>query len=288
MDKSEHSHDTVAAQGGTIEKALDVLFHLHEVGRPMGVTAIARALNMSKSSVHRLLTTLTRRGLVEQDERGQYEIGVALIALGLGALAREPVAVAAHPVLEQAAAEVGETFFLVVARAGQLIVLDKAEGNGFMRAAPQIGASVPVHATAVGKLYLLYAPQLVQLSDNCSGERAVASLWGLSEADIIKGKKGLPDTLNLPRYTEHTRVEMSALRAELEQVRQQGWASNLDEWQPGLSVLAAPILVGQQLLGTIALALIGPRLQELGIEKMARRVVHAAESIALRLEGKRQ
>ncbi|MCB1808007.1 MAG: hypothetical protein KDJ99_23480, partial [Candidatus Competibacteraceae bacterium] len=72
------------------------------------------------------------------------------------------------------------------------------------------------------------------------------------------------------------------------QVRQQGWASNLDEWQPGLSVLAAPILVGQQLLGTIALALIGPRLQELGIEKMARRVVHAAESIALRLEGKRQ
>ena len=114
MDKSEHSHDTVAAQGGTIEKALDVLFHLHEAGRPMGVTAIARALSMPKSSVHRLLTTLTRRGLVEQDERGQYEIGVALIALGLGALAREPVAVAAHPVLEQAAAEVGETFFLVV------------------------------------------------------------------------------------------------------------------------------------------------------------------------------
>lgn len=288
MAKSEHSHDKAAVPGGTIEKALDVLFHLHDTGRPMGVTAIARALDMPKSSVHRLLATLARRGLVEQDERGHYEIGVALIALGLGVLAREPVAVAAHPVLEQAAAEVGETFFLVVARAGQLIVLDKAEGNGFMRAAPQIGASVPVHATAVGKLYLLYAPHLVQLSDSCSGERAIASIWGLSEAAIVKGKNTVSETLNLPQYTERTLIEKSALRAELERVRQQGWASNLDEWQPGLSVLAAPILVGQQLLGTVALALIGPRLQELGMEKMARRVVHAAEGIALRLEGKKQ
>jgi len=243
------------AGSSTIEKALDVLFHLHEVGQPLGLTAIARALALPKSSVHRLLAALRRRGLVEQDERGRYGIGVALIALGLGALAREPLATAAHPILEQAAAEVGETFFLVVARAGRLIVLDKAEGSGFLRAAPLLGSSVPVHATAVGKLYLLHAPEQVELQA-------------------------------LTPYTERTLANQAALAAELERVRQQGWASNLDEWQPGLSVLAAPIQVGGRLLGTVALALVSPRLQDMGLEKLARRVVHAAESIAFRLEGK--
>ena len=113
------------------------------------MTAIGRALGLPKSSAHRLLTALSRRGLVEQDGRGRYRPGIGLVALGLGALEREPVVVAARPVLEQEAGALGETFFLVAARAGRLVVLDKAEGNGFLRAAPRVGSSVPVHATAV-------------------------------------------------------------------------------------------------------------------------------------------
>jgi DNA-binding IclR family transcriptional regulator len=250
---------TQPSGSSTVEKTLDVLFYLHEAGQPVGLTAIARALAMPKSSVHRLLVTLLRRGLVEQSERGHYAVGIALIALGLGALAREPLAVAARPILEQVAADIGETLFLVVARAGRLIVLDKAEGSGFLRAAPLLGSSVPVHATAVGKLYLLHAPEQVP-------EQVQRQQW--------------------ERYTEHTLADQLALTAELERVRQQGWASNLDEWQPGLSVLAAPVWVGERLLGTVALALVSARLHQLGKEKLARRVVHAAESIALRLEGK--
>ena len=136
----------------SIDKALDVLFHLHGEAAPQGVTAIGLALGLPKSSTHRLLAGLGRRGLVERDSRGRYRTGFALVALGLGALAREPVVAAARPVLESGADELGETVFLVGARAGRLLVLDKAEGSGFLRAAPRVGAEVPVHATAVGKL----------------------------------------------------------------------------------------------------------------------------------------
>jgi IclR family acetate operon transcriptional repressor len=138
----------------TVEKAIDVLFHLHERARPRGVSELARALKLPKSSLHRLLVSLRRRGLVESDERGRYRPGIALLALGLGVLEREPLVAAAHPVMELEAAQLDETFFAVAARAGALIVLDKVEGTGMLRVAPRVGSTVPVQPTAVGRLYL--------------------------------------------------------------------------------------------------------------------------------------
>ena len=77
------------------------------------------ALNCSRSGV---LAPLVGRGLLERDANGRYGVGLGLMTLGLAARGREPVAVAAKPLLEAAAAEIGETFFLVVARGGRLIV----------------------------------------------------------------------------------------------------------------------------------------------------------------------
>jgi DNA-binding IclR family transcriptional regulator len=150
------------AAAATVDKALDLLFRLHEESSPMGVTALGLALGVPKSSAHRLLASLCRRGLVEQDDRGRYRPGIGLVALGLGALEREPLVAAARPVLEAEALALGETVFLVVARAGRLVVLDKAEGTGFLRAAPRVGSEVPLHATAVGKLFLALDPAAVK------------------------------------------------------------------------------------------------------------------------------
>ena len=144
----------------TVEKAIDLLFHLHAEAAPRGVTAVGKALDLPKSSAHRLLSTLARRGLLERDERGQYCPGIGLVALGLGVLESEPVVAAARPVLELEAEHLGDTVFLTVARAGAVVVLDKAEGTGFLRAAPRIGSTVPLHATAVGRSS--HIPQVYQ------------------------------------------------------------------------------------------------------------------------------
>jgi DNA-binding IclR family transcriptional regulator len=244
-------------QVGTVEKAVELLFHLHSSSQAQGVTAIGHALGIPKSSIHRLLVSLGRRQLVERDERGRYRLGSGLIALGLGALDREPVVVAAHPVLEAEAAAVGETFFLVGARAHELVVLDKAEGTGFVRAAPQVGSRVPVYATAVGKLYLAFDGEQFPLPSE-----------------------------PMPSFTPRTIALPEALAADVASVRSRGWAANFDEWIPGLSVLAAPVWLGGRMLATVALAAASQRLQDLGVEALAERVVDAGRRIEARLDGR--
>ena len=227
-------------QGGTVGRALDVLFHLHERGEPAGVTAIARALSMPKSSVHRLLGSLLERGLVERDERARYRPGIALLALGLGVAQREPIVVAARPVLEEGAETLGETLFVAAARRGRIVVLDKAEGTGFLRAAPRIGTSVPVHATAMGKLFLAYAPDEVELEPGS---------W--------------------TGFTDRTCTSEVGLRAEVGATRERGWASNVEEWIPGLAVVAAPVFQHGRMVAAVALAAPSAQLPAERMEEVA-------------------
>ena len=96
------------AGAATVEKALDVLFHLHEAGTSVGLSEIGRALDLPKSSCHRLLTSLVEREVVDRDEGGRYRPGLALLSLGLGAQRREPVVSAARSALEEEASTFGE------------------------------------------------------------------------------------------------------------------------------------------------------------------------------------
>jgi DNA-binding IclR family transcriptional regulator len=244
------------AAAATVDKALDLLFRLHEESSPMGVTALGLALGVPKSSAHRLLASLCRRGLVEQDDRGRYRPGIGLVALGLGALEREPLVAAARPVLEAEALALGETVFLVVARAGRLVVLDKAEGTGFLRAAPRVGSEVPLHATAVGKLFLALDPAAVKRPP---GE--------------------------LERFTEHT-LRGLALDRAVALARERGFAESREEWIPGLCVVAAPVEARGVVRAALAVAAPAPRMTAMDPAEVARRAVAAAERVSARLEGR--
>ncbi len=234
----------------SVEKALDVLLHLHGAGA-LGVTGIAQALALPKSTTHRLLAALARRGLVEQDELGRYRTGLRLVALGLGVLDREPVVAAARPLLEEQARASGETLFLAAARGGRIVVLDKVEGTGFLRAAPRVGEEVPVAGTATGRLYLALAPECVAGATPPRGAAA-----------------------------------RRALEQELARVRRSGWARSRNEWIPGLAVVAAPVWTGGLLLAAVALAAPVARLPAAHEERVARRLVKVAERIGVGLEGR--
>jgi len=240
----------------SIEKALDVLFHVSAAGSA-GVSEIARALSLPKSTAHRLLAALGRRALVERDAGGRYRPGVRLLALGLGVLEREPIVAAARPVLEAEAEAIGETLFLAAARAGRIVVLDKAEGTGFLRAAPRVGSEVPVHATAVGKLYLAFAPEMVSLP------------------------KGA-----FPRFTPSTPTSLRALEREVAKARRRGFAENREEWVAGLAVIAAPVRAGGRMQASVALAAPSVRLSAAKTGTLARRLVAAAARISATLEGR--
>lgn len=246
-------------QSGTVEKALDLLFFLHASGTARGVSEIGRELGVPKSSAHRLLASMGRRGLVEQDEHGRYRPGLALVALGLGVLEREPLAAAARAVLERESQATGETAFLTVARHGRIVVLDKSEGASVLRVAPTIGADVPVHATAVGKLHLAFAPDSVALPPEP---------W--------------------PTFTGQTPVARDVLEREVKQARKRGWATNRDEWIPGMTVVAAPVLLRDRMLGCMVIAAPSSRVDSARQASLADRVLKAAADIAGRLELERK
>jgi len=236
------------AGAATVDKALDVLFHLHGVGTSLGLSEIGRALDLPKSSCHRLLASLVDRDIVERDERGRYRPGLALLSLGLGAQAQEPVVRAARPVLEAEAMDLGETVFLVARRCEKLRVLDKCEGSSFLRAAPDVGDGVPSDVTAAGRIYRAFG-------EGDGGHRA-------SKASIDA--------------------------AGDQEALEQGYATNRDAWIEGLSVLAVPIWqecsVGHRdLVATLALGASSARFEALGEELVARHMLAAADKIGDRL-----
>ncbi len=241
----------------TIEKATDVLFFLHSQPGACGVTAVARELGVPKTSAHRMLRSLMHRSLVERDDGGRYRIGLGLALLGLGASGRDPLVHLARPTLESAARELGETFFLVCQRAGELTVVDKVEGRGFLRAAPEVGSTVPVHATAVGKSFAVHVPELAEL-----------------------------DAGQLQAYTQQTVTRAEAWRAQVTASRAAGYAVSQDEWIEGLSAVAVPILSHGRMVASIAAALVSSRFRQLGEPQVAEITVHAARAVSDRLQGR--
>jgi DNA-binding IclR family transcriptional regulator len=239
------------ASAATVEKALDVLFHLHDAGSALGLSEIGKALELPKSSCHRLLSALVSREIVERDDSGRYQPGLALVSLGIGAQGREPVVAAARPILEAQANLLGETVFVVGMRRASLRVLDKFEGSGFLRAAPGVGDVIPSDITAVGKLYQVFG-------DRQSFE---------SDATIPIDS------------------------AERSSVLHRGYATNRDAWIDGLSVLAVPIWQSEgrshrRMVATLAVAAASARFEALGEEQTARKLLTAASEIAARLGGR--
>jgi len=146
-----------------------------------------------------------------------------------------------------------------VARAGRVIVLDKSEGEGFLRAAPRVGSVVPVHATAVGKLYLAF---------------------GGGSVEVPEGE--------LTRFSEVTITDRGELDRAVARAADRGFAENTDEWIPGLSVVAAPVLAttsAGRMLAALAVAAPTPRMRSLGGDEMGRRMLAAAARVAARFEG---
>jgi IclR family transcriptional regulator, acetate operon repressor len=236
------------ASSGTVDKAVQVLRALaaREGPRPLG--ELAELLDMPKATVHRLLASLITHELVEAREGGRYALGVGLVRLGLAALDVDPLVRLARAELERAALVFGETFFLVAPRAQKLVVLDRAEGSGVLRAAPQLGSEVPVASTASGRLILAHAPELVRHGERLRSEQEVA----------------------------------------LRRVLRAGYDVNEDEWIAGLTVVAAPLVARGRCHGTVACAgvsahLCGERLAE-AVERTVR-LARRIEAVITGVEG---
>ncbi|MDB4971970.1 MAG: hypothetical protein JWN48_311 [Myxococcaceae bacterium] len=235
-------------RSGTVDKAVRTLLALSRVEGPVALAELAAGMGLPKPTLHRLLASLAEHDLVEQDGEGRYGLGIGLVRLGLGALAVDPFVRVARGELERAARDFGETFFLVGARAGRLVVLDKVEGTGFLRAAPSIGSEVPVDVTASGRLFL-----------------------GLS-----------------PESLRETRALKRVAKRAIERAVERGYDTNEGEWIEGLLVIAAPVFARGRLFGTVACAGAVSQLAGERRDEAIQRTCKLAERIARALGKRRE
>ncbi|MBK8412632.1 MAG: IclR family transcriptional regulator [Sandaracinaceae bacterium] len=235
----------------SIEKALDLLITLGELGGSAGLQALAERAGVPKSSAHRLLQSLSSRGLVSRTSDGDYQLGSALVVLGELARRGDALLAASEPALREAARVSGQSCFLVLARGGKLEVALVAEGSGFLRAMPTVGGRVPVHASASGRLYLALDPAQVEVG--------AASEW--------------------ERFTKATPGSKRALTARVAAAKARGYDTNVAEWMPDVAVVAAPVQLGQGLAATVALATSQGHFEREGEASLVRAVQRAAAEI---------
>lgn len=240
----------------SIEKALDLLITLGQLGGSSGLQALAEHAGVPKSSAHRLLQSLASRGLVSRTSDGDYQLGSALVVLGDLARRGDALLSASEPALRELASKTGQSCFLVLARGGQLEVALVAEGSGFLRAMPTVGGRVPVHASATGRLYLAFDPAQVQLAASAEWER----------------------------FTKRTLVSKRALAAQVAQAKVRGYDTNIAEWMPDVAVVAAPVRLGDGLAATVALAASLGHFEREGEASLARAVRGAANEIQVQLK----
>lgn len=147
------------ADDGAVSKALRVLEYLAISARPQRLSAIALALDLQKSTVHRILSSLASNGYVEQlQDTACYVVTLKLWELGSGVLHEHPIKRAAAGFLQELHRTTGETVSLTILSGDDVLYLDKLLSPRAIKFSTHVGSRVPAALTAGGQAMLAYLP----------------------------------------------------------------------------------------------------------------------------------
>jgi IclR family acetate operon transcriptional repressor len=214
-------------------------------------------LGVAPSTAHRLLTTMQASGFVVQDPATRrYSAGPSLVAVALASLQRIDVGRVARPHLAALAAETSETVSLAVAEGSTIRFIDSVEGTEIVRVSSRTGVAVPAHTTAAGKVILA----------------------GLGREEVLR----LYPATRLQRRTQRTIGSRAQLLKELDEVRRRGYATSVEESEPGLASVAVGVDdVRGRVIAALSVSVPAERLDPRRIE----RIVLAARRRASRIEA---
>lgn len=213
----------------SIERAAAILRLLGSTDRPLGLGEIAAALDLARPTAHGIVRTLRDVGFVGQEASSRYVLGGALRELGRGGWDRHDLRALSMNWADSLAGSTGLAVHLGVADAGALRLVHHVFRPDGSPQRIRTGEEQPLHATALGKCLLAFAPVATPP----------------------------PRDLVLTRYTGRTCVAVAALEAHLATARRRGWAGDTGEFEPGVGGAAAPLRTGGGLVAG-ALGVVGP------------------------------
>ena len=200
-----------------VERALDVLTYFGEAdGMTLGVTEIAEGLGLSKAVVHRILSSCRGKGFVDLDPRTRrYRLGPRIMSLGLAWLDRIDVRSLARPALRSLCHATAETATLSIRSGWTRVYVDQVTPDRDIKMVVQVGRAFPLHAGASSKALLAFLDPLEQ------------------QAYLDQGP--------LLAVTAGTVTDKRALRRELDQIRETGYAISFGERDVSAGSVAAPV-----------------------------------------------
>ena len=201
-------------------RALALLERIAQAASPLSLREATEGCALPKPTVHRMLQTLQRAGLVTREAEGRVSPGPRLARLALDTLLNASVRAPRHAILSALADDVGETVNLTMLEGSEVVYLDRVEAAWPLRVTLQPGSRVPLHCTASGKLLLASLP--------------------------AARRRKLVASLDLARFTERTLVEPRALETELARIRRDGYATDDEEYLAGLVCVAVPVTLSKR------------------------------------------
>lgn len=237
----------------SVDRAL-LLLKMFSDHRELRLTDARDALGVSQSTAHRLMAMLQYHGFVDQDPVSRmYLAGPALLEVGLAAVQNLDLRGVARPILESLAEATGETVHLGLLQGAEVLYMDAVESQAALRVSVRIGRRIPAHATSLGKAMLAAVPT----------ER-VEQLY--------------PDEA-LEAVTDRTITKRRDLLAALAEVRELGYAENLEEGEPGVGSIGVAVVDGGRLIGGLSVAAPRARLRKPERDRYATLLTDAATEL---------
>ena len=242
-------------------KTADTLFEIIATLQSLDGAKLAELTNeleYAKSTLHSHLTTLEHNEYVVRSS-DEYELSLKFLEHGMFVKNNHELSRVGGPVLDDLAAETGDVAWLIVEEHGKAIYLEKAMGEKAVQTHASVGGRARLHHLATGKLILAHLPD--------------------ERVDKIIDRHGLPE------LTPQTITDPDELRAELEEVREDGIAFNDRETVHGLRAIGAPVLGEDTIHGAISVSGPANRLTvERCLEEIKPLLLEATNELELKLQ----
>lgn len=201
----------------SVVRAFQVLEVLSQEKVGLSLKDLAVQTGEHKSTVYRVLSTLASLGYVVQDAlSGHYKISLSILNLGSMVLEEQEIIDVAKPYLVELSQKTDETIHLGAREQNEIIYIDKIESKGTtIRMQSYIGKKLPLHSTALGKVFLA-----TMSAEEFDG------FWAGTEHE---------------KFTHATIVNKNKLLGQLDEIRISGYACDDEESEEGLKCFAAPI-----------------------------------------------
>jgi len=200
----------------SLEKAINILYLFSHKKHTWGITEIAKALNMQKSTVFRLVDTMVKNGIMRKTNDNQrYRLGLKLFELGGVVFSEFHLKDIANKYIHDLSEKCGETVHMGILNETSILSIESSDTRNSLRPAILIGKTSPLHCTGIGKALFAFLDKTEQ--------------------------NELLNKITLDKYTNNTITKFELFVIELENIRERGYAVDDMEHEFGVRCIAAPI-----------------------------------------------